>query len=228
MTDSDADSTAAPVRRAMLLAAGRGDRMRPLTDQTPKPLLAVRGKSLIVYHLEQLARSGVREVVINLAWLGARIRAALGDGSAFGLSIRYSDEGSRALETGGGIFKALPWLGSEPFLVVNADVYTDFDFGTLQIATDAWAQLLLVPNPAHHPNGDFVLEQGRVVAQGSPRWTYAGIGVYRPELFRGCQPGRFALLPLLQRAIAARRLQGELYTGQWSDVGTVERLAALQ
>jgi MurNAc alpha-1-phosphate uridylyltransferase len=212
----------------MLLAAGRGDRMRPLTDQTPKPLLAVRGKSLIVYHLEQLARSGVREVVINLAWLGARIRAALGDGSAFGLSIRYSDEGSRALETGGGIFKALPWLGSEPFLVVNADVYTDFDFGTLQIATDAWAQLLLVPNPAHHPNGDFVLEQGRVVAQGSPRWTYAGIGVYRPELFRGCQPGRFALLPLLQRAIAARRLQGELYTGQWSDVGTVERLAALQ
>jgi MurNAc alpha-1-phosphate uridylyltransferase len=183
---------------------------------------------LIVYHLEQLARSGVREVVINLAWLGARIRAALGDGSAFGLSIRYSDEGSRALETGGGIFKALPWLGSEPFLVVNADVYTDFDFGTLQIATDAWAQLLLVPNPAHHPNGDFVLEQGRVVAQGSPRWTYAGIGVYRPELFRGCQPGRFALLPLLQRAIAARRLQGELYTGQWSDVGTVERLAALQ
>jgi MurNAc alpha-1-phosphate uridylyltransferase len=212
----------------MLLAAGRGDRMRPLTDQTPKPLLAVRGKSLIVYHLEQLARSGVREVVINLAWLGARIRAALGDGSAFGLSIRYSDEGSRALETGGGIFKALPWLGSEPFLVVNADVHTDFDFGTLQIATDAWAQLLLVPNPAHHPNGDFVLEQGRVVAQGSPRWTYAGIGVYRPELFRGCQPGRFALLPLLQRAIAARRLQGELYTGQWSDVGTVERLAALQ
>jgi MurNAc alpha-1-phosphate uridylyltransferase len=212
----------------MLLAAGRGDRMRPLTDQTPKPLLAVRGKSLIVYHLEQLARSGVREVVINLAWLGARIRAALGDGSAFGLSIRYSDEGSRALETGGGIFKALPWLGSEPFLVVNADVHTDFDFGTLQIATDAWAQLLLVPNPAHHPNGDFVLEQGRVVAQGSPRWTYAGIGVYRPELFRGCQPGRFALQPLLQRAIAARRLQGELYTGQWSDVGTVERLAALQ
>jgi MurNAc alpha-1-phosphate uridylyltransferase len=212
----------------MLLAAGRGDRMRPLTDQTPKPLLAVRGKSLIVYHLEQLARSGVHEVVINLAWLGARIRAALGDGSAFGVSIRYSDEGSRALETGGGIFKALPWLGSEPFLVVNADVYTDFDFGTLQIATDAWAQLLLVPNPAHHPKGDFVLEQGRVVAQGGPRWTYAGIGVYRPELFRGCQPGRFALLPLLQRAIAARRLQGELYTGQWSDVGTVERLAALQ
>jgi len=217
-----------PARRAMLLAAGRGDRMRPLTDQTPKALLAVRGKPLIVHHLERLARGGVHEVVINLAWLGARIREALGDGSAYGVSIRYSDEGSRALETGGGIFKALPWLGSEPFLVVNADVFTDFDFSTLQLPADAWAKLLLVPNPAHHPNGDFPLEDGRIVAEGSPLWTYAGIGVYRPELFRGCQPGRFALLPLLRRAIAARRLLGELYEGTWSDVGTVERLAALQ
>jgi MurNAc alpha-1-phosphate uridylyltransferase len=218
----------ARVRRAMLLAAGRGERMRPLTDQTPKPLLTVRGKPLIVYHLEQLARGGVRDVVINLAWLGRQIRAALGDGSSWGMSIRYSDEGARALETGGGIFKALPWLSGEPFLVVNADVYTDFDFATLQIAADAWAQLLLVPNPAHHPEGDFALEQGRIVAQGAPRYTYAGIGVFRPEVFRGCQPGRFALLPLLQRAIAARRLQGELYGGQWTDVGTAERLAALQ
>jgi N-acetyl-alpha-D-muramate 1-phosphate uridylyltransferase len=218
----------AGVRRAMLLAAGRGERMRPLTDQTPKPLLTVRGKPLIVYHLEQLARGGVREVVINLAWLGPKIRAALGDGSTWGVSIRYSDEGARALETGGGIFKALPWLSGEPFLVVNADVYTDFDFATLQIAADAWAQLLLVPNPEHHPNGDFALEQGRIIAPGAPRYTYAGIGVFRPELFRGCQPGRFALLPLLQRAINARRLQGELYSGQWTDVGTAERLAALQ
>ena len=218
----------ARVRRAMLLAAGRGERMRPRTDQTPKPLLTVRGKPLIVYHLEQLARGGVRDVVINLAWLGRQIRAALGDGSSWGMSIRYSDEGARALETGGGIFKALPWLSGEPFLVVNADVYTDFDFATLQIAADAWAQLLLVPNPAHHPEGDFALEQGRIVAQGAPRYTYAGIGVFRPEVFRGCQPGRFALLPLLQRAIAARRLQGELYGGQWTDVGTAERLAALQ
>jgi MurNAc alpha-1-phosphate uridylyltransferase len=218
----------AGVRRAMLLAAGRGERMRPLTDQTPKPLLTVRGKPLIVYHLEQLARGGVRDVVINLAWLGRQIRAALGDGSSWGMSIRYSDEGARALETGGGIFKALPWLSGEPFLVVNADVYTDFDFATLQIAADAWAQLLLVPNPAHHPEGDFALEQGRIVAQGTPRYTYAGIGVFRPEVFRGCQPGRFALLPLLQRAIAARRLQGEFYGGQWTDVGTAERLAALQ
>ncbi|HEY2418064.1 MAG TPA: nucleotidyltransferase family protein [Steroidobacteraceae bacterium] len=220
--------SAAPMRRAMVLAAGRGERLRPLTDRTPKPLLTVLGKPLIVYHLERLARGGVREVVINLAWLGPQIRAALGDGSNWGLSIRYSDEGARALETGGGIFKALPWLGGEPFLVVNADVYSDFEFATLQIAADAWAQLLLVPNPAHHPQGDFALEQGRIVAHGTPRYTYAGIGIFRPELFDGCQPGRYALLPLLQRAIDAQRLQGELYRGQWTDVGTAERLAALQ
>jgi MurNAc alpha-1-phosphate uridylyltransferase len=212
----------------MVLAAGRGERLRPLTDQTPKPLLTVRGKPLIVYHLERLARSGVREVVINLAWLGDRIRAALGDGSRFGLAIRYSEEGAQALETGGGIFQALPWLGQDPFLVVNADVFTDVDFAALRIAPEAWAHLLLVPNPPQHPLGDFALEQGRVLAAGSPRWTYAGIGLYRAELFSGCQPGRFPLLPLLQRAIVAGRLHGECYRGLWSDVGTAERLAALQ
>jgi N-acetyl-alpha-D-muramate 1-phosphate uridylyltransferase len=216
------------VRRAMLLAAGRGERMRPLTDQTPKPLLTVRGKPLIVYHLERLARCGVHEVVINLAWLGERIRAALGDGAAFGLSIRYSLEDQGALETGGGIFQALPWLGEAPFLVINADVFTDFEFTTLQIAADAWGHLLLVPNPPQHPHGDFALEQQYVTEQGEPRWTYAGIGLYRAELFQGCQPGRFPLRPLLQRAIAARRLQGQVYDGQWSDVGTVQRLTALQ
>jgi N-acetyl-alpha-D-muramate 1-phosphate uridylyltransferase len=212
----------------MILAAGRGERMRPLTDRQPKPLLLVRGKPLIVHHLEQLARGGVREVVINLAWLGEQIRAALGDGHAFGVSIEYSDEGARALETGGGIFKALPRLGTEPFLVVNGDVYTDFDFTTLRIEADAWAHLLLVPNPAHHAGGDFALEQGRVRSQGSPRWTYAGIGLYRAQLFDGCRPGPFPLLPLLLRAIEARRLCGEVYTGQWSDVGTLERLEALR
>jgi len=212
----------------MLLAAGRGERMRPLTDRTPKPLLLVRGKPLIVHHLECLARSGVREIVINLAWLGGQIRAALGDGQAYGVAIRYCDEGDRALETGGGIFNALPWLGSEPFLVVNADVYTDFDFARLRIEADAWAHLLLVPNPVQHPSGDFALEHGRVLAEGTPRWTYAGIGVYRAQLFAGCQPGRFALLPLLRRAIEAQRLYGEVYAGLWSDVGTVERLQALR
>ena len=216
------------VRRAMLLAAGRGERMRPLTDQLPKPLLMVRGKPLIVHHLERLARCGVRDVVINVAWLGDRIRAALGDGAAFGVSIHYSEEGSKALETGGGIFRALPWLGSEPFLVVNGDVFTDFDFAALSIAPEAWAHLLLVPNPVQHPRGDFALQDGRVVESGSTRWTYSGIGLYRAQLFEGCQPGRFPLLPLLRRAMAARRLSGEIYRGLWSDVGTVERLAALQ
>jgi N-acetyl-alpha-D-muramate 1-phosphate uridylyltransferase len=214
--------------RAMVLAAGRGERMRPLTDQTPKPLLLVRGKPLIVHHLERLALCGVRHVVINVAWLGDRIRAALGDGAAFGVSIHYSEEGGQALETGGGIFKALPWLGREPFLVVNGDVFTDFDFAGLSIAATDWAQLLLVPNPVQHPQGDFALEQGRVVEAGSPRWTYSGIGLYRAELFSGCQPGRFPLLPLLKRAMAAGRLSGQIYQGAWSDVGTVERLAALQ
>lgn len=215
-------------RRAMLLAAGRGERMRPLTDQVPKPLLTVRGKPLIVHHLERLARCGVRDVIINLAWLGDRIRAALGDGAGFGVSIHYSEEGAHALETGGGIFKALPWLGSEPFLVVNADVFTDFDFAALSIGPQAWAHLLLVPNPVQHPHGDFALEDARVVEKGSTRWTYSGIGLFRPQLFEGCQPGRFPLLPLLKRAIAAGRLSGEVYRGAWSDVGTVERLAALQ
>jgi MurNAc alpha-1-phosphate uridylyltransferase len=215
-------------RRAMLLAAGRGERMRPLTDQLPKPLLTVRGKPLIVHHLERLARCGVRHVVVNVAWLGDRIRAALGDGAAFGVSIHYSEEGAQALETGGGIFRALPWLGSEPFLVVNGDVFTDFDFAALSIAPEGWAHLVLVPNPVQHPQGDFALEGGRVVESGSTRWTYSGIGLYRPQLFDGCQPGRFPLLPLLRRAIAAGRLSGEVYRGAWSDVGTLERLAALQ
>jgi N-acetyl-alpha-D-muramate 1-phosphate uridylyltransferase len=215
-------------RRAMVLAAGRGERMRPLTDQVPKPLLLVRGKPLIVHHLERLASCGVRDIVINVAWLGDRIRAALGDGAAFGVSIHYSEEGGRALETGGGIFKALPWLGSEPFLVVNGDVFTDIDFAALSIAPKAWAHLVLVPNPVQHPKGDFALEGDRVVETGSTRWTYSGIGLYRPQLFDGCQPGRFPLLPQLRRAMAAGRLSGEVYHGSWSDVGTVERLAALQ
>jgi MurNAc alpha-1-phosphate uridylyltransferase len=220
-------SPQAVARHAMILAAGRGERMRPLTDRSPKPLLPVRGKPLIVHHLEALARSGVREVVINLAWLGEQIRTALGDGSAWGVSIRYSEETAPALETGGGIFRALPWLGSEPFLVVNGDVYTDFEFTSLEIASDVWAQLLLVPNPSHHPEGDFALAHGRAQEHGSPRWTYAGIGLYRPELFQGCEPGRFPLLPLLRRAMAEGRLGGQLYAGAWSDVGTPERLAAL-
>ncbi|MFI4868416.1 MAG: N-acetylmuramate alpha-1-phosphate uridylyltransferase MurU [Steroidobacterales bacterium] len=212
----------------MVLAAGRGERMRPLTDQVPKPLLLVRGKPLIVYHLEKLARLGVKHVVINLAWRGEQIRAALGDGAEWKLRIHYSDEGGEALETGGGIFQALPWLGPEPFLVVNADVFTEFDFGAIQIAPEALAQLVLVANPIHHPQGDFALVDGRVQEHGGARWTYSGIGLYRPELFEGCRPGRFPLLPLLRRAISARRLHGQVFQGAWNDVGSIERLAALQ
>ena len=212
----------------MILAAGRGERMRPLTDQVPKPLLTVRGKPLIVYHLEKLSRLGVKQVVINLAWLGGQVRAALGDGARWNLQIRYSDEGEQALETGGGIFQALPLLGPQPFLVVNADVFTEFDFSDLQLAPQALAQLVLVANPMHHPRGDFALIDGRVQEQGGARWTYSGIGLYRPELFAGCSPGRFALLPLLRRAIAGGRLHGQVFDGVWNDVGSVERLAALQ
>lgn len=212
----------------MLLAAGRGERMRPLTDRIPKALLTVRGKPLIVYHLEKLAAVGVRQVVINLSWLGDQIRAALGDGSRWGLRLIYSDEGSEALETGGGIQRALPWLGAEPFLVVNGDVFTEFDFAALTIESQALAQLVLVPNPAHVPDGDFALIEGRVRESGAPRVTYSGIGLFRAELFAGCVPGRFPLLPVLQRAITLDRLQGQLYRGAWSDVGTPERLAALQ
>ncbi|MFI4914357.1 MAG: N-acetylmuramate alpha-1-phosphate uridylyltransferase MurU [Steroidobacterales bacterium] len=212
----------------MVLAAGRGERLRPLTDHTPKTLLQVRGKPLIAYHLEALARAGIHEVVINLAWLGAQIQAALGDGHAWGVRIRYSDEGSEALETGGGIFQALPLLGPQPFVIVNGDIFTDFDFECLRLETEALAHLVLVPNPPHHPHGDFTLDGALVRPKGAPRFTYAGIGVFRPEFFSGCTPGRFPLLPLLQRAISAGRLYGEAYQGRWTDVGTAERLESLQ
>jgi len=216
----------------MILAAGRGERMRPLTDTLPKPLASVAGKPLIVHHLEKLARLGVRKVVINLAWLGAQLRAALGDGALWGLSIHYSDEGAEALDVGGGIFRALPWLGEAPFLVVSADIFTDLDFATLRIGSGAWAQLLLVPNPAHHACGDFDLQGARVFepaeAQAPRPWTYAGIGLFRRELFDGCRPGRFPLLPALRRAMAQRRLGGQTYGGFWCNVGTVAQLDALQ
>ncbi|MFZ9050413.1 MAG: N-acetylmuramate alpha-1-phosphate uridylyltransferase MurU [Steroidobacteraceae bacterium] len=217
-----------PARRAMILAAGRGERLRPLTDACPKPLLTVAGRPLIDYHLEALARVGIREVVINLSWLGEQIRAALGAGERFGLTIRYSEEGSVALETGGGIFRALQWLGEEPFLVVNGDVHTDYDLAELRLASDELARLVLVPNPSHHPGGDFALEAGRIVEEGPLRYTYSGIGLYTAALFSGCSPGRFPLKPLLDRAIAQGRLGGVLHTGHWTDVGTVERMAALE
>ncbi|HLA73536.1 MAG TPA: nucleotidyltransferase family protein [Steroidobacteraceae bacterium] len=213
----------------MVLAAGRGERMRPLTDREPKPLLRVAGKRLIEYHLERLAAAGFREVVINTAWLGDLIETTIGDGSRYGLAITYSHERPEALETGGGIFNALPRLGTAPFLLVNGDVWTDIDFGALRRDPPAGslAHLMLVPNPPQHARGDFVLAQGLVSQGEGMRHTYSGVGIYRAEFFAGCTPGKFPLLPLLLRAIAQRALSGELHTGRWFDVGTVERLAAL-
>jgi MurNAc alpha-1-phosphate uridylyltransferase len=213
--------------KAMILAAGRGERMRPLTDTTPKPLLEVRGKPLIHWHLERLAAGGVRDVVVNLSWLGAEIRAALGDGKRWHLRIAYSEEGPVPLETGGGIFRALPLLGDEPFLLVNGDAFTDLDYTQLQLPAGCDAHLVLVPNPPQHPHGDFSLRDARVLEAGEPRWTYSGIGVYRRTLFAGCSDGRFPLLPLLRRAIAADRLGGQVYAGSWHDIGTAQRLAEL-
>ena len=213
----------------MILAAGRGERMRPLTDCTPKPLLPAAGKPLIVWHLERLAKAGIRDIVINHAHLGEQIEALLDDGSAWGISIRYSPEPSGALETAGGIAQALPLLGDDFFIVVNGDIYCEFDFGTLPVlADDDLAHLVLVPNPPQHPAGDYVLEGNRVVPQGPARLTFAGIGLYRPALFAGLERGKPAKLALLLRqAMAQGKVSGECFTGRWADVGTPERLTEL-
>jgi MurNAc alpha-1-phosphate uridylyltransferase len=215
-------SQPAQAMRAMILAAGRGERMRPLTDVTPKPLLPVAGKPLIQYHIESLAAAGVREIVINLAWKGAQLRQALGDGSRFGVSIAYSDEGDMALETGGGIFKALPLLGPAPFLVVSGDVWTDYPLlqAAAKLAAADVAHFVVVPNP------DFGLQQGRMTEDGE-RHTYANIGVFRAEFFDGCRPGRFALAPLMYEWIRKGRVGGELYRGRWYNIGTPAQLEQL-
>jgi MurNAc alpha-1-phosphate uridylyltransferase len=211
----------------MILAAGRGERMRPLTDLTPKPLLPVAGKPLIVWHLERLARTGFRDIVINHAHLGDQIEALLGDGAAWGVRIAYSAEPQGALETAGGIANALPLLGNASFLVVNGDIFCDWDFARAQIG-DALAHLVLVDNPPHHPEGDFTLDGTKVGAGGTAKLTFSGIGSYRPELFAGIARGQPAkLAPLLREAMAAGRVTGEKHAGRWEDVGTPERLAAL-
>lgn len=212
--------------KVMILAAGRGERMRPLTDVTPKPLLQVGGRSLIAHHLVNLARASLRDVVVNTGHLGLQIEQALGDGAGYGLSIRYSREAT-ILDTGGGIFNALPLLGEAPFLVVNGDVFTDYPFERLPRAPAGLAHLVLVPNPPQHARGDFVLQEGRVLSDGGGRLTFSGIGVYRPQLFAECGPGVFPLAPLLRKAMADEQVGGERYNGHWCDVGTPERLAAL-
>jgi MurNAc alpha-1-phosphate uridylyltransferase len=214
-------------RVAMILAAGRGERMRPLTDITPKPLLRVQGRTLIERHVSALVRASIGDITINLAWLGSQIRDYLGDGSGFGARIRYSDESPRALETAGGIIRALPNLSPGPFAVVNGDIFTDFPFETLGIGPKLDAQLVLVPNPPQHPEGDFGLEQGLATAQGSPRFTYSGIAVYRMSFFDGYQDGVQRLKPLWVESMSHRRCGGQLFQGRWEDVGTPERLEAL-
>ncbi|HEX7115312.1 MAG TPA: nucleotidyltransferase family protein [Steroidobacter sp.] len=215
--------------RAMILAAGRGERMRPLTDERPKPLLHVGGKPLIEYHLEALAAGGIRDVVINLAWKGEQLREALGTGERFGVTIQYSDEGSEALETGGGIVQALPLLGSDPFLVVSADVWTDYPLTRCLDALSHGdvAHFVLVPNPEFHPRGDFGLSEGRATDAPGERYTYANIGAFRPEFFEGCTPGRFPLAPLMYDWIRKGRVSAELYRGRWHNVGTAAQLAEL-
>lgn len=214
-------------RKAMILAAGRGERLRPLTDQTPKPLLEVRGKPLIQYHIERLAHLGVLDIVINLAWLGAMIRGYLGDGSRFGVRIEYSEETPHALETAGGIFRALPRLGPAAFLVLNGDVFTDYPLAQAALAPNRDAHIVLVPNPPQHPDGDFGLEHGLALPSAPIQYTFSGIAVYRPAFFAHCVDGAFPLKPLLLRSMATRHCSAELYRGIWEDVGTPERLAAL-
>lgn len=215
--------------KAMILAAGRGERMRPLTDHTPKPLLPVGGKPLIVWHIEALAGAGIKDIAINHAWLGEQIPQTLGDGSRWGVKIDYSAEGELGLETGGGIFNALPLLGEETFLLVNGDVFTNLDYAALVergLAQDMLAHLCLVDNPEHHPRGDFRLtNSGRVIDQ--PSLTFAGVSLISPKLFVGCEAGKFPLAPLLRKAMLTQQVSGEHHHGFWLDVGTVQRLQYL-
>lgn len=217
--------------KAMVLAAGRGERMRPLTDTTPKPLLRVNGRALIDYHLDALVRAGVTEVVVNVAWLQAQLRAHLSAWSASrgaaAVTLHISDEGASALETGGGIFQALPWLQPQPFWVVNGDIHVEFEFVPPPLAAGTLAYLLLTPNPAHNPAGDFALADGRVTNTGPEMLTYTGIAVLRPELFADCTAGAFPLAPLLRAAADAGRVEGALLPGAWCDVGTPARLNEL-
>ena len=215
--------------RAMILAAGRGERMRPLTDTSPKPLLPAGGKPLIQYHIEALRAAGVRDIVINLAWQGAMLRAALRDGSRFDVQLHYTDEGSEALETGGGIFNALHLLGEEPFIVVSGDIWTDFPMQTLRarLTNQDVAHFVMAPNPDFHPRGDFVLTDGRVREGEGQRYTYANIAVLTREFFADCQPGKFPLVPVMRRWIREDRVSGELYEGEWRNVGTPAQLNEL-
>jgi MurNAc alpha-1-phosphate uridylyltransferase len=215
--------------KAMILAAGKGERMRPLTLHTPKPLVRAGGVPLIEYHLGALRDAGFHDVVINHAWLGQQIEDYLGDGDRLGLRITYSPEGE-PLETGGGIFRALPLLGDKPFVVVNGDIWTDYNFKALRVPLAGLAHLVLINNPAHHPGGDFSLVDGQVrdSSDAGTRLTYSGIAILHPRLFAGCRDGAFKLAPLLRAAMEQGQVTGEHFAGRWVDVGTHERLAEVE
>ncbi|UNK50710.1 nucleotidyltransferase family protein [Lysobacter sp. S4-A87] len=226
--------------KALIFAAGLGERMRPLTNHTPKPLLVAGGKPLIVWHLEKLAAIGMRDVVINTSWLADQFPTNLGDGADWGLRLHYSYEGTTPLETGGGMLHALPLLGEEPFLLVNGDIWTDFDFARLPREPEGLAHLVMVDRPGHATQGDFALDDGGLVrAEGANLLTYAGLGIYRPQLLAhwrdaaaaepgaGEQPPRFRLAPILKALMPDGSISGEHHRGSWTDVGTPERLATL-
>ena len=214
--------------RAMILAAGRGERLRPLTDTTPKPLLEVTGRSLIDYHLDRLANAGFREIVINLAHHGDLIQNTLGKGSTWGLKIHYSPEPPGALDTGGGIQQALPLLGESPFAVINGDVFSDYPVARLRAIKCDHAHLVLVPNPEHHPQGDFALQGGHVSREGQVKYTFSGISVYHPRFFDCAPGGRHSVVPMLRNAMDLQQVTGEIYRGVWHDIGTLERLEKLR
>lgn len=210
--------------KAMILAAGRGERMRPLTDELPKPLLEVNDKPLIVYHIEKLATAGFKEIIINIAHLGYKIPETLGDGSAWNIKIIYSDEqNSGALESAGGIIKALPLL-NETFLVVNGDVFCDYTFNSSFDLGDNLAHLILVHNPEHNPKGDFGLNDACIINESEKQYTFSGIGYYNPKIFNGFKTEKLALAPILRENIKNNKVSGELFEGDWNDIGTPQRL----
>jgi len=214
--------------KAMILAAGRGERLRPLTDETPKPLIKVAGKSLIEYHLENLAHAGFKDIVINTAWLAEKIHRQLGDGANYGISIQYSDEGT-ALETAGGIIKVLPLLGDDAFIVVNGDIWCDYDFNRLpELELGKQAHLILVDNPDHNPAGDFALENGLIRNAGNTMYTFSGIGIYTAAFFADQPEGALPLAPIIRSKCNNDMVSGEHHPGRWTDVGTIERLDELE
>ncbi len=214
--------------RAMILAAGRGERLRPLTDSIPKPLVEVGGKPLIEHHIQAMADAGFRQIVINQGHLGDMLPRIIGDGNRWNITIHWSDEQPEALETGGGIHKALPLLGPSPFLVVNGDIRTDYPFSRLRAIKCEWAHLVMIPNPPQHPAGDFSLRNARIRNEGVNMLTFSGIGVYHPRLFDGCTAGKFSVVPLLRAAMENHLVTGEKYRGGWADPGTPERLESLR